>query len=348
MACDDCDKCKALGYKFCIKCGESFMETAQVPEYRVHGKNGPSNMLDAIVLPMTVFMIMAIILSLFIVITNFGLGMRFITDNPQAIYLFLPFYVKIGTVSGVAAQAYWSFIGVVMIASCLLVLYDSRDLFRLNNENYLRDSKKTPLYIIGLLLGGTLMIEAIITVIMIAAGVDIKVPETLLNMELPEALFLFTEAGVWEEIAFRLVLFGVPMAIIAAGAGRRDCLKFLFGGFGMSKAALVFLIISSVIFASAHGGWGSWKIITIFPGALMMGYAFARFGLHASIAVHVLNDYIAGLWTVYMPDLATVLFMIFIILGLLCIPSLLSMTFDGLKNIKKLPSTGMVDDQEDA
>ena len=104
--------------------------------------------------------------------------------------------------------------------------------------------------------------------------------------------FLLTNAGFQEEIAYRVIPVGIPVAAVAllAGRGARSW-KLLLGGFGMSKTAFVFIILSAVLFGLAHyEGWGWVKIIQTFAAGLIFAYAYVQYGLHVSILIHFVND----------------------------------------------------------
>lgn len=135
-------------------------------------------------------------------------------------------------------------------------------------------------------------------------------------------LFELANASVYEEVAYRILLIGVPMTIgslivrvmeVNRGgtwngsgpAGRHivGAWRYLFGGVVRRDspketlaAAWVFLFASATIFGFAHGpGWGWWKIIPAAIGGLGFGYLFLRHGVGAAILGHFVNDYALSL-----------------------------------------------------
>ena len=150
-------------------------------------------------------------------------------------------------------------------------------------------------------------------------------PTTPINITQDNAwVFLFdlANAGVYEELVFRLLLIGLPMAIGSAivriievsrssggngtgSAGRyiAGAWRYLFGGVlrrESSKeahvAAWAFLVASSAIFGLAHApGWGYWKVIPGMVAGLGFGYLFLRHGVGAGILAHFVNDYALSL-----------------------------------------------------
>ncbi len=131
-------------------------------------------------------------------------------------------------------------------------------------------------------------------------------------------------AGVYEELAFRVLLIGLPMALGSAllrvmevnrGGGSWDgrgsagrhiagAWRYLVGGVVRSDspretlvAAWAFLFASSAIFGLAHAqGWGWWKVIPAMVAGLGFGYLFLRHGIGAAILAHFVNDYAYALY----------------------------------------------------
>src|SRR2546430_127650 len=131
-------------------------------------------------------------------------------------------------------------------------------------------------------------------------------------------LFELANAGVYEEIIFRLLLIGLPMAVGSVvlrimdvnrgatgngpgSAGRYigGAWRYLIGGVlrrDSPKEALVagwaFLFASSAIFGLAHApGWGYWKVVPSMVAGLGFGYLFLRHGGGAAISAYFVNDY---------------------------------------------------------
>ena len=130
-------------------------------------------------------------------------------------------------------------------------------------------------------------------------------------------LFDYSAASVYEELAFRALLIGVPMALGAllfrrmrpgrvasaspGGAARSGVLgglRYLWGGQlrkeSSREAVLVAWILvfaSALLFGLAHApGWGWWKVLPAFVVGLGMGYVFVRHGLGAAILLHFATD----------------------------------------------------------
>ncbi|HKZ99673.1 MAG TPA: CPBP family glutamic-type intramembrane protease [Thermoplasmata archaeon] len=141
-------------------------------------------------------------------------------------------------------------------------------------------------------------------------------------------LFDLASASVYEEIAFRVVLIGVPMALgslvlrvievnrtggtwrggTTPGRHIAGSVRYLLGGTvrrTSSKetllAAWAFLLASSTVFGLAHlPGWGWWKVAPGLIAGLGFGYLFLRHGVGAAVLAHFVNDYAFSLvWLGY-------------------------------------------------
>ncbi|MBR4225634.1 MAG: CPBP family intramembrane metalloprotease [Candidatus Methanomethylophilaceae archaeon] len=115
------------------------------------------------------------------------------------------------------------------------------------------------------------------------------------NMDTYEIMVSMMCAGPEEEFICRLLMIGLPVTLICLVKGHTNCAKYLFGGFGMSKAALVFLFISSVAFGLLHlGGWSIMKFPDTFISGMLFGYVYIQYGIHASIVMHSSFDLLAS------------------------------------------------------
>ncbi len=341
MACDRCDESRALGYKFCIKCGASFEETAVVPEHTVdNGGLLSDSTLNKTVVPSMLAMLASVIGAAITILIGFPSAFDTAADWTTNIVIFAPNILSF-KFTGLIAQLDWIFIAAVLMASIAFFIYRSKEAFRINSDDYIGDTKNTPAFWMGLLFGSVLVMELIVT-LLLGLVTPISTPEGLNNLTFEKALLDFSEAAVWEELEMRVLFFGLPMMVIALICKQKDFHKYLLGGFGASKIAIVFLIISTLIFSYAHlSGWGLWKIIPVALGGFMMGYLFMRFGLYASIIAHMVTDYM-GVYTAVSEELVLVQGII-ILLGMICIPILFKKTIKGIRKVKSLPNTGFGD-----
>jgi len=343
--CPECERNRILGRKFCTTCGKQLAE--YVPDY-----DEPILKIEkgwAVATPSMVVLAIAMIFSLVCMFIYIGDVWRYVYDINISIYVFFIVEIDLGVITGQLAQFYWLFIAVILLASCMLVLWFSRSaLSGFRSPGYSIRLGKTPLYQLALFFGATLVVEVAITVILSGLGVDISTPEIMQKFTPVEYAFYMGRAAVWEEIAFRLVPIGLPMLIIAIVMRRKDCLKWLFGGFGMSRAAFVLLVVSSIVFAYAHvDGWGAWKMITIMISAFTMGYLFIRFGIYVSIVFHFITDYTA-VWMVVDQTIGSILELAILGLGVICIPLAVKKMVEGCGALKTAPNISFGQDSNES
>jgi len=155
---------------------------------------------------------------------------------------------------------------------------------------------------------------------LIFAGTEPTSPINVTDTNVWVVLYELANASVYEELVFRALLIGVPMALASllyrrgstlpgesvGNHGWRDSLAHVLGGKirrTSSREALlaawILLFVSSALFGAAHApGWGWWKVLPAMVAGLAFGYLFLRHGLGASIIAHFVNDYASTL--VYM------------------------------------------------
>lgn len=122
-------------------------------------------------------------------------------------------------------------------------------------------------------------------------------------------LYELANASVYEELVFRLLLIGVPMALASLlynamrppgmGKSARHSLRYIVGGSLRKEsspqallAAWILLFASGTLFGLAHApGWGWWKVVPALVAGLGFGYLFLRHGIGAAILAHFATDY---------------------------------------------------------
>lgn len=163
----------------------------------------------------------------------------------------------------------------------------------------------------------TMFFQYALILVLAAAGAPPSSPFTETGTNAWVLLFDYSAASVYEELAFRALLIGVPMAIgalvlrsmqarrlstgNAAGGPRSSPLggvRYLWGGQLRKEssreaqlAAWILIFASALLFGLAHApGWGWWKVLPAFVVGLGMGYVFVRHGLGAAILLHFATD----------------------------------------------------------
>jgi len=178
------------------------------------------------------------------------------------------------------------------------------------------------------IMAGFFMFSAAISIAVLsgaeAGGAD---PEVLDLSTEPvwQSLFLLANASVWEEVMFRVMLIGVPLALLHLARsdgreGEEDALgatdheangaeprvdegplwyHHLWGGVGAwDRPTLLLVAFSSFYFAYAHvgHGWDWFKVPGTFVAGVLFAYFYVRWSLPAAITFHFLFDYLGAFY----------------------------------------------------
>ncbi len=318
MTCDRCDECRAEGSRYCAYCGADLKEdcpmcqsqrdngsryctfcgknfceqTAGYPEEPVAKKESVPliKKITAVMMPS-----IAILLIIEAGCMLWGIGdvWNWCATGTMRIYGLVPQLVTLTKISGLTLQIAWILIVIAIMASLILLTKQSLPSVKDRSKDAAERITGTPLYTVGVMFGAMLALDVIIMGIQALFGSTVETPEGMDTGRTALGLLQFADAAVWEEVIARIVPIGVPMAVAALILKRRDAPKMLLGGFGMSKLAIVLIVISSFMFGFAHeSGWGIAKILPTLASGFLFGYLYVKIGVHASIAMHFLTDYL--------------------------------------------------------
>ncbi len=251
-----------------------------------------------------------------------NIHLRWITDAAVIFYLPLPSLPLLYVSQDPALfLAYYGFLVVVITAACLYYTVRERKLFLaalfapFEQIGARLRSMSTWVAIAQTWLAVTFVQVAII-LILEAIGPPPSSPITATAGNVWVLLFELANASVYEELVFRALLMGVPLALgsLAFNAGlaqrrtpqggsARRSLRYLVGGNLRATspreallAAWVLLFASSALFGLAHApGWGWWKVVPAMVAGLGFGYLFLRHGVAAAIIAHFATDYVSAL-----------------------------------------------------
>jgi hypothetical protein len=107
-----------------------------------------------------------------------------------------------------------------------------------------------------------------------------------------------SEAPLFEELGFRVMIIGLAVALITLATGHRGVLKALWRpssavGQESRGRAVTFILagllgFSAVIFGVTHVlyGWSSGKFFEATYGGLVLGYVYIKYGFHVSVLTH--------------------------------------------------------------
>jgi len=330
---EDCPKCeesRQLGANFCSGCGR-FLGPEPVPEKPKAG------VLELILIVTAIFIAILIIIEAIIMVVNTSDVYSFLVGKGYSLFVIVPYPQTIFSIYD-ALPAYWVLLVLIIVVCVIAAVYE----FMVKTKNFKEVStqgvvENTAFFWIAVSFCASTLITTVIVLITISTGTDISTPD--FGSQLGQ-FFSFANAAVWEEIVSRLVYIGLPMLIITRlvykKKGGFDC---LIGGFGMSKVAIVFIVISAIIFGLAHyPGWEgqSWKVIEVAISGLFFGYVFVRFGLYASILLHFVNDYLSTI-AFYSTGFEVVVFLLIVGLGAFALAYVLLRLWKSKESIISLP-----------
>lgn len=161
-----------------------------------------------------------------------------------------------------------------------------------------------------------LIFSYLYTYILSYFGISMGAPS--FGREIWERVYLMLQASVWEEIVTRVMFIGVPLAFIQYRRGKSKNLRYLLGRYGTDDRIVIYLIlISSLIFATAHvGGWNWWKFPQTFFPAILFGYLFVKDGLHSAILIHFLWNFMGVTQLIIGHEIYNILFFMATVLWL--------------------------------
>lgn len=199
------------------------------------------------------------------------------------------------TMSGSVLQGWYFFLIAAILASAvwLLVRSGSRYIKEITMKAKPRDH--SPFFDMCGLMFAIFFVNTVIVLTMSSLGSEPATPVE--DTDTWELLFLLANASVWEELLFRVLYIGLPLAAAYVAMTRdfKKIPKYLLGGgitIGAAEVALV--LISGILFGFAHfEGWGAWKIFPSGLAGVAFGYMFLRHGLAAAIMLHFSFDYLS-------------------------------------------------------
>jgi len=363
--CPSCNEYREKGYPFCGVCGRSLEQTEQDPETDAYQNPPPQEFtpqpepprfgfLELILLAACVFVLFVAVFEAITLAVHFSDITVLLSDKTLGFIVIVPFPYSIFSLGGLALQAYWVFVAATIVLCVVITIQKFIFGFRTPAGNSDPGAaENTAAFWICVSVTAMYLINFIIVLITEASGSEIGVPDFGSKLE---QMFLVADASLWEEIIARMLYIGVPVAVISLlvakpNARLVDSLKCLLGGFGMSKTAVILIILSGMVFGLAHyPGWENqlWKVFATTLMGMFLGYIFVRFGLYASILLHFINNYLTSFDWMGVGALLFIVVIIFMIVGAIALIYLMKKSLKLPSTIMSLPSfkNGYIKDEE--
>ena len=232
------------------------------------------------------------------------------------IYLLAPAPVTFFILTDMTFLAYFTFLVVAILGSfAYLVWHERRDLLRQVSTSVKEFTAPPRKEAFGFnqvpqLFLAVLFFDLLYAWALMFSGTQTRSPDFA---SLPDwyLYYTFANASVYEELAARTLLCGMPLLLAytfafltSNGSTYKEYLSskcsrglkgFLIGGgFKVGPLEAFFLAGSALMFGFAHApGWDLWKVMPTFVAGLAFGYLFLRVGIHAAIILHFAFDYLS-------------------------------------------------------
>lgn len=326
MTCDHCEDEMSLGHRFCGYCGEPLTDTRTPNRDR-------SLELNAVIYLVTPLLLIVLGLEFGSMLAGSVMTFQWLGDETTWLFVLFPGIVKICTMSGIVLQLYWVFLMASITASVALMAKEFVPVIRARPHEKKKVFQTTSLYWLCIIFCADMLMSTVTAALLN----DGSTPDFESGF-VPAALFDFAEAAVWEEVITRIAFIGVPMAAVALICKKKDAWRYLFGGFGFSRLAIVFMVISSLIFGYGHySGWGLWKILPTALGGFLMAYLYVRFGVHMSIMCHFILDYTSVLIEGPTVIVLAIFMLVTIIAGIVCTVELIRRVWRSRDEMRSMP-----------
>lgn len=295
--CGRCLKCienRARGEAFCGTCGRRLDGTPGTSEPAPTETKLDMPVLSTALQLAAAAVLMVAVFEMITMYVNAADVFSALDGASLRFFIIIPFPVEIFRISGPAVQGYWILLILTITACVVTAVWKFIDSTRKGGGIVEPgSSENTAAFWVCVFFCAMLLLNFMIVLLAEAFGPPVEVPD--FGDQIEQA-FGMINAAVWEEVITRVLYIGVPMMVLSFVMTKKmDSLKCLLGGFGMSKAAIVFIVVSGIIFGVAHyPGWEDqlWKVVASAIMGVFLGYVFVRFGLYASILLHFITNYL--------------------------------------------------------
>ena len=210
------------------------------------------------------------------------------------IYVTIPFPVLLFFLMGLYAYIWYVFLSVAVgVSGALIIMTGAIPYFRDFSKNPF-SYKNNSFQDLGEMFTLNIFFSMLIVLILYLVGYNPQTPG-IGKLPLWSQMMQLLHASVYEELITRTIFLGIPVFAVYALKGEKISPLRIFGGYGkITSIEAVFIMVSASIFAVAHiPAWNLWKIVPTLVGGLLLGYLYIKYGIHASILLHFLTDFIS-------------------------------------------------------
>jgi len=232
-------------------------------------------------------------------------------DNPsqmlyprEDIFLITPFYIHLFFLDGTGFQAWHLAILVVLTLGMSQAIYGLWKKWQVHDAARISltkpDRADSSLEGVAKLFMASIAFSVAYFLLLSMFGVEMNKPD-FDELSTSELIYSLFNASVFEELISRVLLIGVPLVVMGiALKWKSPHRKMLGGGLDLTPATFSLITISAIIFALAHApGWDYWKVPQVLIPGFALGWAFVRYGLHASMLIHFsinCTDFAVEIW----------------------------------------------------
>lgn len=339
---ENCPRCGAVFLEraiFCEKCGATRPSMGaqfpqhplpQMPDFRQYQVGRPKSrgsswrvIAKSIVALGCLSLVCFIVIDVLTLIYGVTLVIPELGNTHFPFYVVAPTLITIFEITGPALESYYILLVVAITASVVWLLFKNARGFIREMSKKGESRKHSAIFDLCTLMFAVTFLNFAIVFFMLLAGYNPT--DVIGDAKVWEMLLLLANASVWEELASRVLLIGIPLILIDYFRRRlrpKRLSYILGGGFELGTAETSLLIASSVFFGFAHyEGWGSWKVFPAAVAGAAFGYMFLRHGLAPAIVLHFAFDYLSLPGEVFgmnVTFVTVVLTLIWIGLGFVC------------------------------
>ena len=285
---EECEKCAeslGSGHRFCTACGR--------PTGAVKKESTLSAAVRAIGVLIMIACTAMLFFEIYAVIWGFGRIMPDIGNYLIPVLILTPAPAVLMYVSGLAAELWYLFIVIAVLSSFVMILYTSRSGLKELLRGNISKMDDMPLFGVTTVFAAVLSFNIIFNMIVMASGNEPSAPV----YSGPDwgMWYQYLNAAVWEEVLCRVLLIGLPIAVLGLMSGEKGSWKRLFGRFEMNGTSVIFIFIAASIFSYGHlAGWDVFKLAPTFVSGIALGYLFVKFGIHAAVIMHLITNYLSS------------------------------------------------------